>query len=1691
MSDWRNGNNKDSGGRKENRPKSKPIIPVVSNPKNPSPVPSGTSSDWRANSKKRVVSNKPEDKSWTGRGREKTTSTTALSKAIRLAGVGLAVSSLFYVLVVQLFWRDPRLPVVVGIVTDYSTMDLASSSFGVQSFDLKEDQLHFFPSDQKSPKGDPLKLAGNEAFLTAIRKEEEWVPRGQGWDNITKFQDRQRSNLVGGGPSGRVTAYFISCLIAREGVPEMTSVSGIDSEKTSWKLLTKDDSPFRESKNPLSIKTVLQRIAKQTAKGSYAYVALDVKPPPVVTNLGDLEFPFADLKRAFEDLENDEKQRLIVCLPCSKGEESWIAPEYSSSVFAHFFWQGITTGFDGSKMSIAKFQEGLESKVTNWVAERRFAKQTPQCLALPETETQMQKVMFVEKSGGELKPQGAAAFDSVLPKRCDTLEKLWDEYERLLHCVYTNPLRFATVESGRPDGARSSLLYSTNPLRFATVESGLIQMEDLAEYASPQAWKDFEDRINKHFDDLKELTKFERRVSLVEAEQNQIFLGHNSVFSDPKDQKCLGTWKSLLKATENGGVQGFSEKELEEAINNCNDPERAHVEWIEVRLLKLMHESIRAIDENSTEQKDAGKTISRLLKMYSDLNGIAFDPRSELSHWTGKRVVEMDKRFAECFDYFFANDFKTCLEKLDSMQPDLAMLSADFNVLREAMIARDKALWLTPHLLAAQMRMSRLPRYQENKKVSEIAKLLQAAILLCNSLEDHQKDVGKLNLEPGKVTEQLKQLKSSLDRAFLDASTKQEGDAHALPMTRIALRWPLLEKGLRKKLHDRLVKFYAMGNKKSDSSSKVDDEWSKETPSDVGREFWSLSALQGNKTIGSLYERMIKNDARYAVSEKKMETETVRIDGPMSAKQRIYRESCEMRMFANSIGQLALEDLPKQESWPLNAPDQLQAVNEVVYNHVQTERLCTTRWGDGDLKTKKQLYFERMLSESSKPFNADPALALIDYPQAQSIPKELELEKSSEEFLKIALKQVKDLRVEAGRLDPSQTARVSIDIGKNEWPVLATLSVHDDSPIGSRLPFSELPKENSQGHKLIQEDTQVPLRLGPKRVGSELRLGVRGHYKSSPLQSATAVKEFEIAQESRLGQSKLRIKANDNKAIKMWVLLDCSHSMRKNNLHKKATGTAKQLLSQVKNLNDDGESPIDVGLIIFGRQSVDELRRRPEILEPCSIGNQIFKSPMMKGKDMGELVSLIDDDWVRPSGCTPLYDAICTACEASEKDGRNWIVVVSDGSNDVGPLRPEDMQKDNEEYNYYYVSKNGRKNHEDVRKKVIDSNSKLFVFQFLNNDYYKEEKDGDGKQRYNSQRIKEIDDSNRELQALMTNLPSGNAGNSKSEIFYDDFNKLKDDIIAGLPVSKITMAAPDGSKLGSEPFSRFGKQISLQIPEPMEATITVDSRGKVSKFPIWLTGGEKLEFKYSDSGKLTMTPYKEDVDSSVKASTPMFDENGKESLVGARAAIAALDQDPLDFQLVLQSDSNEWVDHTKLIRRPGFVVAAVSPAGTQKEIFWVCDHSFVPETHYPNIQLPYIPWKKEDNQFRSEKVDLKVWISEVVPPKAVKFRMKKNDEPQEIKDLKLRCERVEDVVTVTLPESPPESMGRHLVMCSTATKTTRLYVGEYSDGREVEIEFVVPSDKEAEICIFKVSELEAWRNSGWVQRYDVQGLKFK
>ena len=112
------------------------------------------------------------------------------------------------------FRSGSKLPIVVSIGSEYSSLDLGSNSFGTQPFDLKQEKVQLFPTSQKLANGEPLKLLPNETFLDEIKVNEQWGKRGAGWNGIENYC--KGTSLVGGGPSRSVTAYFISCLIARE-----------------------------------------------------------------------------------------------------------------------------------------------------------------------------------------------------------------------------------------------------------------------------------------------------------------------------------------------------------------------------------------------------------------------------------------------------------------------------------------------------------------------------------------------------------------------------------------------------------------------------------------------------------------------------------------------------------------------------------------------------------------------------------------------------------------------------------------------------------------------------------------------------------------------------------------------------------------------------------------------------------------------------------------------------------------------------------------------------------------------------------------------------------------------------------------------------------------------------------------------------------------------------------------------------------------------------------------------------------------------------------------------------------------------------------------------------------------------------------------------------------------------------------
>ena len=1681
MSDWRNGSNKDSGrnqdesGRKAGRPIPKPTPAVVPDARSAAKTNQAASQDWRGNSKKGAVASKSQDRTWTGRGRETPTSTSGLRKAILLAGLAIAISVLFYCYWVFVFKIDPRLPVIVSIAPDYTTLDLGQGTFRNHDFDFEQRYVDVLSEPPKSASKAIKKLEPDERFLEEVRKNDKW---GEGWGIPSSGE-----YLLGGGPSRRVTAYFVSSLIARETSPEVTGsdIAEDGNSKEQWVLLTKDDAPFDPSTEKLlTVSLLLERIANRTAAGSLALVVLDVKPPTVVTNLGDLEFPKADLEGAFRLLTDEQKNKLCVCLPCDSGQESWYAPEFKSSVFAHFFWKGISTGFDNSdrKWTLGEFKNSLQKQVSQWVAQHRFAPQTPTFLMSDVTEKNEDTLFVVETTGGKGQPPSGENVRTLLTTRYQSLEGLWDDYASLQHCLYSNPLQYATIESG------------------------LIQMEDLAEHASDKAWTEFEGRVKEVVEELKKSSKFDRRVSLVEARQHRKFLNDSSAFSDSSDDECLKVWNRLEAVARNKDQgkwsESFKKSSLQEAIRECTlDPKRVPTEWLEIRLLKLIHESMSDEISDKSDGPTSAEAIAGLIRMSSNLSSIAFDPCVELSSWNRKKCSEFEFRFAESFDHFFANEWDTCLAKLATMQKDFDLFSEKCKLLKSAMRTRDEALWFVPHLLAAQMRMSRHGVSEEGKmpEVEEIGKLLQDAIALRDWLSDEQASIeGKLKSE---AETKLASLKSKLTETFSEVVRKGEEDAETLPISRIALRWPLLSLDIRKSLHSRLATLY--GASKDDNASSVSNQtnWSSLTPRQVGSDFRRKLRLEGSnlEASGGYYDRIVFNDPRYSLAE--IEEDKNKSQDEPSARQMIYQETYRTRMVANAFGQRAITKNLTTKFWPWNSPDQMQAVNTASYNLLQTQRLCISRWGDSDLDNPnlQKLYFERMLTQKgsiTKPFL--PIVQMLPgFDQARSVL--VELEKLQADALNRASQEVNGLGVAASLFPPKESEEVSpisLTIEPSDWTAYATLSIHQENS-SDRIPFTESSPSSSMGYLLSNTKLAeaIPKKLDPKLVGSQLRLSVRGHYRKCDLRAADAVDSFEIESKSPTLASTVLVTASNAEPITLWVLLDCSGSMNHKNIFENAKSIAKALLQRVLELNEKEESPIKVGFIVFGRKPD---ANRPAILSESKIGNQIFQTTLKEGAAIGELVDLINLRWISPSGCTPLYDAIYTACEESVNDGRNWIVVISDGSNGVDLPREEKIDKETGKKildpNAYYHN-NGNKQASDVQAKVIQSKSKLFVYQYKNDDFYREatKKPADGGGPLFSEEQKAaFANANQELKDLLSRLPKKDS-NSDSKLFYDSFKELESDLIALLPVSTVKITDSDGKQLGQEPFDThtFGYPISIQVTKPTQATITVNSRGDTKDFPIWLTGGEKLVFKYSDLRGLSAIPFKDDKNGFGNSPFLMVLKDGAKSDIRVKATKATDKPYRLDIQLSKRGDVGETVEQIKFVRRPRFLIASISPAeSSMAEAFWVCDHLFKPNTHYPIIQLPSIPWE-QGNEWRSEELEVNVWLAEDIPKKAKRIQLDAGDQSDELSPF--TCVRVDDRVTVKVAPGSDVKPGaeRYFVLCNNDLKAVRTYV----DGRETKIEFNVPESQPAELMVVTLKEMLAWESEGALKHYHTEkSLRF-
>lgn len=266
----------------------------------------------------------------------------------------------------------PPVPLVVIGVDHYSAKKLPPNSFAREDlalFDVfaKDDFSRLFKCSEN---GQSLSIKNPES------QEKMLAKLGGVIDNLGTL----------GGPHQDTVVFYVNAL-------GMVSDLETDVEYQSVLLLENAVPNSIDSQYSVSVKTLLEKIKERlknlaernAVEETNAIVFLDLKPVPSSVALGatSAEY-FSALKIALKDVADSK-----FCVVTSIGQEfqqSWAAPELSSSVFANFVVKGLAGFADGA--NVRKTRDGFVSagelvkyvqyQVAGWVEAFRDSSQTPE-----------------------------------------------------------------------------------------------------------------------------------------------------------------------------------------------------------------------------------------------------------------------------------------------------------------------------------------------------------------------------------------------------------------------------------------------------------------------------------------------------------------------------------------------------------------------------------------------------------------------------------------------------------------------------------------------------------------------------------------------------------------------------------------------------------------------------------------------------------------------------------------------------------------------------------------------------------------------------------------------------------------------------------------------------------------------------------------------------------------------------------------------------------------------------------------------------------------------------------------------------------------------------------------------------------------------------------------------------------------
>ncbi|MCA9192393.1 MAG: VWA domain-containing protein [Planctomycetales bacterium] len=1595
-----------------------------------------------------------------------------LRKWLTVLAMTTVVTGLTCVAVYLAWVTAPKLPLVVIVPQEYSAPELMTNPFGAEL----NSRLSLVNQNNIAAIASRKENGGLEAFGA-----QEWY---------RDFDVDWRQAGGGGGPHSNVVGFYVGAYARFAGKsndnliiipPTVNAFSGLSDGVGD---------------PGLPLQSFLAHIASSVPKSAIAWIILDLRLPPRVGNLVDHQLLWATATRNALKSLGDSASHLLITLPCSDGQQNWLAAEYSSTFFGYYVQQLLSGNNIESRtmtntVRLVEFQEQLGQQVKLAVLKRRYALQTPEWITSENADSKrLENLELVTV------PQGGSSTDLAADNRSYSSPNTEDLWKRLTDQEYREAFRW-------------------DPLGYARIEANLLALEDASLHFPTPVIARLRKLAEDAFDQLKRPI-IEFNVSLVEDRQRaEYFLGElqeskyaqaddnaNWVCSQlestpnetdlvwrepaegieataelrqlhamPEGVREFLVWQvyAQIAADKNPSAMSaaFEPPAMRSALQYAHQQPPSNVECL------ILHRMAEDIDWRSvTDDREVAKSCcAQAVTAFDLLQHLATNPRPELAAWLDRQLHAIEQDFLLGFDWLMASQWDRARQNFQRVARSLSLLQSQVLELQASYDALDDALHWTPLGLAWILEESQLPdritAADTLDKLGECAGLAHSMQQQFIGLEqDFSSDVADLISDGKRLTATLENVRLAFDdyvSKCLSAPLGPELFRRNRLLLQVPTPWLSIEN--RGKLRERSVAF--LNENSANPNTQSGDHSGEVKERELERQLVTQDYYQESmkRFLGFLpddrvrdrWQAIFDHDIRQSWNQLVVqETFPATPTADSTSVTELPWITFWQRVYAPCYGSFPslYQTTPTTQgvvdAWPWSAVWQRWCLAESQRQEYQTRRLVNAGWGNGAIRDENFL-FDSWASnyEIARPWQQLDAVG----------PRLAQLQETMRESRAKRVASLKSLQLRVAN-------NLNTELDGESWPAIADVyllasqkrswSPHGDS---WTVDLSNVDKANRQSR----------LDASNWAIAPQIRLVVRGNSITDSIDWEKPKPPLQLSlQAERYDGANIVFAPPQKKAeVTALLLIDCSKSMEmelppEGSLMKAVQETALTIIGRLREYHGD-EALVRCGLILFGMNqpspSIQGLVEREEF--------RVYRT---------REVSVLDENWeqslqdiittLTPTGDTPLYNAIVYATELlqSYSADQSYVFVLTDGVNalDSGGPGTESEKRRTETF----VS---------VDKAIANSRATVNVFHF---DYFDE---WTRQQRLSSTALQQAtqiyNNGKAELRQGLKNIN-----------YFDNKVDLLKQVEQSIPRVEYQVSfTPIAGNTPSEQAQVVGRKTHIpQSALPADISIAVSSHRlrRTTTTSMVLEGGEEIHLSLEDGKFQFQQPAYNSRGGYQGIATQAGQASPAKLLLEVERNLSSgqLDQPSKSIELALNLVNSDSASFTP---RPKFLVAELSDSPTFESSFnyLLADHSFLKGFGYPRSRFNSVPWESEPTA-SSRLAYLRIWSSDNTPNRFVRsLNVQQNETPQvhelSVGSVKLQYNGRELAAEISYDGTP--NMGQRLVtVCENFETANREFY--YDQNRESHRFQILPGLRAVRIYLTTVAELQQATEEGVLSR---------